>query len=221
MLVGVLGGLEIFDYSSQLLNGRLKGNGWTAGGYFAWRMLPGLRFDAGVGRSEISYDGIAGTAAGTFPGQRWLATAALVGTIKTATGFELEPGARIYALWEHENAYTDTLGVLQSERNFSTGRASVGSKVGYAWMWSPTATLTPYIGGYADYYFNNDDAALPVSAPLLLPTQFIHGLSARVTSGVAVRVGGGALLSVGGEVGGLGSGQFTTWTMRGRASLPF
>jgi hypothetical protein len=29
LLVGVLGGYENFDYTSQTLNGRLKGDGWT------------------------------------------------------------------------------------------------------------------------------------------------------------------------------------------------
>jgi uncharacterized repeat protein (TIGR01451 family) len=33
VLVGAFGGYEIFDYTSQLLDGRLKGDGWTAGGY--------------------------------------------------------------------------------------------------------------------------------------------------------------------------------------------
>jgi hypothetical protein len=191
VLVGAFGGMEIFDYTSQFLNGRLKGSGWTAGGYFSWRMLPGLRFDLGGGHSEIAYDGIAGTAAGSFPGHRWLATAALVGTIRTASGFGIEPSARVYGLWEHESAYTDTLGVIQPDRNFSTGRASAGAKVGYAWTWSTTTTVFPYVGGYADYYFNNDDAVLPAAAPLLLPTQFVHGWSARITSGVGVRFGSG------------------------------
>jgi hypothetical protein len=221
LLVGAFGGFEVFDYTSQLLNGELKGNGWTAGGYLGWRLMPGVRFEAGGSYSGISYDGVAGTAAASFPGQRWLGSAALVGTIKTAAGFEFENSARVYGLWEHDGAYTDTLGTMQAERNFSTGRASAGTKVAYAWMWSGTTTVIPYIGGYADYYFNNDDAALPAGAPFLLPTQFVHGLSARVTSGFAVRLGTGPVFSVGGELGGLGSGQFTTWTARGRASVPF
>jgi hypothetical protein len=32
---------------------------------------------------------------------------------------------------------------------------------------------------------------------------------------------GGAKVSVGGELGGLGSQNFTVWTVRGRASVPF
>jgi outer membrane autotransporter protein len=222
-LVGVLGGYENFNYDSQLLNGRLKGDGWTVGAYVGWRLLPGLRFDASVGRSGINYDGVSGTAAGTFLGSRWLATTALIGTYKTLYGVEIEPSAKVYALWEHENSYTDSLGTLQPDRNFSSGRASTGVKVAYPWqLWWAAMKVTPYAGVYADYYFNSDDN-VPLSAsatPILLPTQFIHGWSARVTSGVDMTVVGGTRLSVGGEVGGLGN-NFTVWSVRGRAAVPF
>jgi hypothetical protein len=73
------------------------------------------------------------------------------------------------------------------------------------------------VGAYADYYFNKDDATLPISAPLLLPPTFIHGWSARVNSGIALKTETAARFSVGGR----GSNQFTTWSVRGRASLPF
>jgi outer membrane autotransporter protein len=222
-LVGVLGGYEDFHYDSQLLNGRLKGDGWTVGAYLGWRLLPGLRFDASVGRSGINYDGVSGTAAGTFLGSRWLATTALIGTYKTVYGIEIEPSAKVYALWEHENGYTDSLGTLQADRNFSSGRASTGVKVAYPWLlpWA-AMKVTPYAGVYADYYFNRDDN-VPLSAstvPILLPTLFVHGWSARVTSGVDMMVLGGTKLSVGGEVGGLGN-NFTVWSVRGRAAVPF
>jgi Autotransporter beta-domain/Bacterial Ig-like domain (group 3) len=222
-LVGVLGGYENFNYDSQLLNGRLKGDGWTVGGYLGWRLLPGLRFDASVGRSGINYDGVSGTAAGTFLGSRWLATTALIGTYKTLYGLEIEPSAKVYALWEHENGYTDSLGTLQADRNFSSERASTGVKVAYPWLlWWQAMKVTPYAGVYADYYFNRDDN-VPLSAsavPILLPTEFVHGWSARVTSGVDMTLLGGTRLSVGGEIGGLGN-NFTVWSVRGRAAVPF
>jgi hypothetical protein len=221
LLIGAFAGAETFDYTSQLLNGRLKGDGWSTGAYLGWRILPGLRFEAGGSYSGIGYDGTSGAATGTFPGQRWLTTAALVGTTKLRSGFDVENSARIYALWEHEPAYTDSLGTPQPQRNFSSGRASAGSKVSYPWPWSSTVTLIPYVGAYADYYFNSDDAVLPNASPLLLPTQFVQGWSGRLTSGVGVKTKSGAQFLIGGEVGGLGSNQFTTWTAHGRVSVPF
>ena len=73
-LVGVLGGYETFDYRSDALVGRLKGDGWTVGSYLGWKITQSIRFDAGVAYSGIGYDGTAGTAAGSFTGNRWLVT---------------------------------------------------------------------------------------------------------------------------------------------------
>jgi Bacterial Ig-like domain (group 3)/Autotransporter beta-domain len=213
-LIGVLGGYENFDYTSQTLNGRLKGDGWTVGGYLGWRIWPGARFDAAVGRSGISYDGVSGTAAASFPGNRWLASAALTGTYRTPW-LEIEPSAKVYAIWERDSSYIDSLSTPQPENTFSSGRASTGVKVAYPMYWDAVATFAPYVGVYADYYFSSDNAAL------LLPTQFVQGWAARTTAGVTYTAADGARILVGGEIGGLGSQNFTTWSVRGRASVPF
>jgi uncharacterized repeat protein (TIGR01451 family) len=213
-LIGAVGGYENFDYTSNTLNGRLKGDGWTVGGYLGWRLWDGLRFNAGVGHSRVSYDGAAGTASATFPGSRWVASADLIGTYRLAL-FEIEPSAKVYALWEHDDGYVDSLGTLQNTNDFSTGRASGGIKVAYPWHLNSLTTITPFVGIYGDYYFSSSNAA-----PLLLPTEFIQGWSARVAAGINYNTMGGAKLTFGGELGGLGS-DFTTWSVRGRASLPF
>ena len=134
-LVGVLGGYEHFDYSSQAFNGLLKGDGWTAGTYLGWRLTPNLRIDAGGAWSNILVNDAAGMAAGNFIGHRWLVTGGLTGTYVWRAVL-VEPSAQTLALWEHENAYTDSLGTLQTERNFATGRASSGVKVSYPLAWS-------------------------------------------------------------------------------------
>ena len=218
-LLGMFGGYEAFNYTSNTLNGRLKGEGWTIGGYLGWRIFPGLRFDAGVARSGLAYDGVSGVASGTFPGQRWLASGGLTGTYKTMQGIEIEPSARVYALWEHEGAYADSLGIQHADRDFSTGRASVGVKVAYPWLWSAGTTVAPYAGIYGDYYFNSDNA-VPLSAPSLLPSEYVQGGSARVISGLAVTFTGGPRVMFGGEYGGIGN-DFKVWSLRGRAALPF
>ena len=127
----------------------------------------------------------------------------------------IEPSARVYAIWERDGSYVDSLGTLQAENSFSTGRASAGAKLTYPIAWGGSATLSPYFGLCADYYFSSD------SAVLLLPTQFVQGWAARATAGVSYEVIGGAKILIGGEVGGLGSQNFVTWSMRGRASVPF
>lgn len=220
-LVGAFGGYETFDYRSDALNGHLKGDGWTLGSYLGWRFAPGLRFDAAAAYSGIGYDGTAGTATGSFSGHRWLVSSGLTGNYKTH-GFDIEPSAKFYALWERENAYTDSLGALQADRTFFTGRASAGVKLSYPWLTSATVMLAPYAGFYADYYFTGDDAAalaLAGTVPLA-SVPLLDGWSARATGGVAARLGNEATVALGAELGGIGS-NVQIWTFRGRASLPF
>jgi hypothetical protein len=215
-VVGAFGGYEHFDYSSQAFNGKLKGDGWTVGAYLGWKLAPNLRFDAGGAWSDIMANDTAGTANGNFTGTRWLINGGLTGTYPWQQ-LVFEPSARVFALWEHENAFTDNLGTFQPARNFETGRASAGVKAIYPSAWtSSTVALSPYGGLYADYYFSKDDAQTVglTTVPLL------QGFSARATGGVVASFAGGATLGAGGEFGGIGSAtHIWTWTARGR--IPF
>ncbi|QWG17379.1 IPT/TIG domain-containing protein [Bradyrhizobium sediminis] len=219
VLVGVLGGYETFDYRSDALVGRLKGDGWTVGSYLGWRILPGLRFDAAAAYSGIGYDGTAGTAAGTFNGKRLLVTSGLTGSY-VAGGFTIEPSAKVYALWERQNAYVDSLGTSQAEHSFATGRASGGLKVIYPVAWTSSVGIAPYAGLYADYYFTGDDAAVLIAPGLLASQPFQTGWSARTVAGIATSFANGAVVTLGGEYGGIGS-HTQLWTVRGRANVPF
>ncbi|QDM27463.1 phospholipase [Tardiphaga sp. vice304] len=220
-LVGVVGGYEVFDYRSDTLNGRLKGDGWTVGSYLGWKFAAGLRFDAAVAYTGLGYDGTAGTATGKFNGDRWLVSGGLTGSTE-AYGFAIEPSARVYALWEQQNAYTDSLGTPQAERSFFTGRASTGFAVAYPWLFDAALTISPYAGIYADYYFTGDDAASVTLAGggALTSTPFIDGWSARATGGLAARFGNGAAVAFGAELGGIGN-NVQIWSFRGRGSVPF
>jgi hypothetical protein len=129
-------------------------------------------------------------------------------------GLELEPSARVYALWEKQDAYLDSLGTTQSERNFSTGRASVGAKLTYRWALSSTTAIAPFAGIYADNYFTRDDAGAAALAAVM------QGSSARVVGGVAVTTGYGLKFSTAAELGGIG-GSFMTWSLRARGAVPF
>ncbi len=221
LLLGIVAGYETFNYTSGTLSGRLNGGGWTIGSYAAWRSTAGLRFDIAGAYSGIGYDASAGVANGSFGGERWLISGGVTGTTE-AFGLAIEPSAKIYALWEHQKGYTDTLGTPQAEREFFTGRASGGLKVSYPWLYSAALTFTPYAGLFGDYYFLGDNAErveLAGGTPLA-SVPLLDGWSARFTGGIAARFDNGAAIVVGGELGGLGS-TVQIWTLRGRASVPF
>jgi len=216
VVVGVLGGYETFRYDSQEYNGRMTGQGWTIGSYLGWMIAPGLRFDIGGAYSGLDYDAVAGTAAGTFTGTRGLLSSGLTGTY-TAGDLVFQPSAKVYALWEHEGAYTDSLGTDQADRTFMTGRASGGAKIAYPWVYAPGTTLVPYVGIFGDYYFTRDDAVVDAS---LASVPLLQGWSARGSAGLSATFANGAAISLGGELGGIGSATML-WTYHARARVPF
>jgi hypothetical protein len=211
LLVGVLGGHERFDYTSQALSGRLRGDGWTVGTYLGWRLAPDVRGDGAITRSGIHYTDASGAATGEFSGRRWLVSGGLTGTYSW-DAFSLEPTARIHALQERENGYVDSLGTQQPERKFTVGRASGGAKAIYSTAAS-AMRLAPYIGLYGDYYFSSDNASTP-------PVGLDRRWSARISAGVAMRFIGNAQIELGGERGGIGTNTGVwTWSLRGH--VPF
>jgi outer membrane autotransporter protein len=214
-IIGLFGGYEDFDHQALNPNGRLEGQGWTAGGYLGWRFAPGWRFDAGLARSQIDYQASSGAALGAFGGERWLFQSGLTGSM-AAGGFLIEPSARTYVLWENENAYVDSLGATHLQRDFSTGRASVGAKASYP-IELDNLSLSPFVGLFADYYFSQDNAA----ANLATPDVIEDGLSTRLIFGAAITFKARAQLSLTGEVGGLGDGGAPHGVVKGRLNVRF
>jgi hypothetical protein len=127
----------------------------------------------------------------------------------------VEPSSRLCALWERQEAWTDSLCTLQPTRNFSAGRVATGGKVSYPWL-TGDFTVTPYVGLYGDWRFATDDA-LPAGQPLV---GIGDGWSARLTGGVTMTKASGAGVSLGGEYGGLGA-NYEVWSASGRVIWPF
>jgi hypothetical protein len=173
-----------------------------------------LRWDAAVAWSDIACNATAGTATGSFTGHRWIASTGLTGDYRVAA-YILEPSTNVYALWERQGDWIDSLGTLQTARSFSAGRVATGGKVIYPW-WAGAARVAPYVGAYGDWRFGSDNA-LPAGLPIV---GIGNGWSGRVTSGITWTWDGGGTLALGGEYGGLGA-HYKVWTANARVLWPF
>jgi hypothetical protein len=213
-LVGVLAGFEHFNFSSQAYNGVLTGYGFTAGTYLGWRLTPGLRFDVAAAWSDILAADTSGSASGNFTGHRWLTFGGLTGSYDWR-GLDIEPSAQVYALWEQENAYTDSLGTLQAAHDFDTGRSSGGVRLAYPFV-AGAVNLSPYAGLYGDYYFSMDNA----TTVGLTTVPLIQGWGARATGGFTAAFASGVQFGVGGELSGIGNDTHI-WTFSLRGNVPF
>jgi outer membrane autotransporter protein len=215
LVVGLFGGYENFNYTMDVIVGRMTGSGGTIGAYAGWRLTEHWRLDGKIGWSDVGYDGTAGTASGSFRGSRWLAAGGFTGQYGFAAFF-VEPSARIYALWESENAYTDSLGAVHPSRQFSEGNVSAGAKLIYPMWLGSGRSLSPYLGLYTDYRFSTDNA-LPVA---FADAGIKDGWSERVSAGLALACGNGATFAVGGELAGLGAG-YQIWSATARVNWRF
>jgi Autotransporter beta-domain len=213
-LLGVVTGYEHFNYDVVSLAGTLKGSGGTVGGYAAWRLAPTLRWDATVAWSDIAYNATAGTATGSFTGHRWIASTGLTGDYHLAA-YIIEPSTNLYALWERQGDWFDSLGTLQTARSFSAGRIATGGKLIYPWFVGATR-VAPYLGAYGDWRFASDNA-FPAGLPIV---GIGNGWSGRVTGGLALTCVGGGTLTLGSEYGGLGA-SYKVWTANARVLWPF
>lgn len=214
-LVGVVAGYESFKYDVASLNGSLKGNGETVGGYFAQRFGSNLRFDAALAWTYLNYSANSGTATGSFNASRWLATTGLTGN-HTFGAYVVEPSAKLYVLWEREQAWTDSLGTLQNSRNFSAGRTALGFNVARPIATYSDWTFTPSVGFYGDWRFSSDSAIATGTQVAFIK----NGWSGRVTTGLSAVANDGRSVSLGGEYGGLGA-NFKVWTGNLRVTVPF
>ncbi|AMN44242.1 autotransporter domain-containing protein [Rhodoplanes sp. Z2-YC6860] len=215
VLVGLFAGYERSSFTIASITGKLTGDGATVGAYAGWRLTSHWRADALLGWSRLSYDASTTGAAGSFDGSRWLTSAGLTGTYRLAS-VVLEPSARVYALWEREDAWTDNIGGLHGERNFSVGRVSSGGRIFFPWLTASGILLAPYVGFYGDWRFSSD-SALPVSAA---NAGIKDGWSGRAVTGVTANMGSGRTLALGGEWGGIGAG-YDLWTVNARAAWAF
>lgn len=213
-LVGIVAGYETFNYDITSLTGTLKGHGGTVGAYTGYKILPTLRWDATLTWTRVNYDTSAGTASGAFNANRWVFSTGLTGSYRGSV-FTVEPSSKVFALWEKQNEYTDSLGTLQAGRNVSAGRVATGGKIIYPWQLNNGWTLAPYAGLYGDWRFGGNTTS---SADAIIGLS--NGWSARVTAGLNVANALGGTVTLGGEYGGLGA-NYKIWTGNARVNWAF
>lgn len=216
LAAGVFAGYETFGYDSLPLNAQLEGSGWTGGAYLGWKFAPHYRFDIGVAGTALDYDAASGAAQGGFDGSRLFLTTGVSGNHEMGA-FRVSPSAKLYALWESDDAFSDTLGTAHAARSFSTARASGGIKVAYPFQSSGGLAFEPYLGAYVDYYFSSEDTP---SLNGILVDVIRDGWSARFTGGVTLVSETGLRATFAGEFGGLGTGGAPHGSIRARLSIP-
>ncbi|WP_141728347.1 autotransporter outer membrane beta-barrel domain-containing protein, partial [Devosia insulae] len=206
-IAGIIGGQESFRYSADG-DGLLSGSGLSAGGYVAWRFAEHGTLDAALVGTALGYEVSSGTATGQFDASRWLVTSGLTGEFELGDNLTISPSARVTALWENQEGWTDSLATEHPAKAFSDGTASGGVTISGQWLVLEDMPLLPYFGLFADYRF---DAAEGTTS---------SGLEGRVQAGIRLNLSPSAAINLGGELGGLFSDQ-RTWSLNAGVSGGF
>ncbi len=217
VVMGLVGGYGITDFNTLTggTSGAFKADGYTAGAYMGIRLGANAQFDTLAAYTYSDYENRVGAVSGDFTAHRVTVGARLKGTWESEGGVFFEPGVRILYAEEWQGAYTDSAGVRQSTLTVTAGRVSVGPKVGYVHRSEDSATVKTWIAAYGEYDFSNQGNT-PTSG---LP-DFDDILSGRVSAGVSAHSPGGVGLSLEGDIGGLGSGEYTSYGGTARIDLP-
>lgn len=211
MVVGLFGGYESYDYDARSVLGDISGDGATIGVYAGWQASPDWRLSGHVGWSRLDYDirtnvgGPGGIITGSYDADRVMASLTARGNYAFSHGI-FEPLARIYALREDHDAWTDSTGFIQAAATDVTGRGTIGGTWKFAPVMASSGDISPYVGLFGDYLFGDIDQPFIVGGPTP------DGLSGRVSTGFTLASTNGFVFGVDGQIGLLGSGEFTAYT---------
>ncbi len=210
VLIGVLGGYESGDFSFDTTDGDFDGAGFTTGVYIGVRVSQNIVADAFLTHSWLDYDTRSGTTTGSTDASRWLVSMNVTGSYALGEGWILEPNARVYYAHERQDAYTLSDGTDVAANSIDSGRLSLGPRLRFlvAEDWSA------FLSAHGEYDLSSED-----QTETTLP-DFNGLLSARIGLGIDGVFSNGWSLSLAGDVGGIGSGDFLSYTGTGKLRIP-
>ncbi len=217
VVIGVLAGYGLADFDTDMAGttGGFDADGYTVGPYAGVKLGESARLDVLAAYTYSDYDNRSGGTRGTFSADRITLAARLKGRWDV-DGYFVEPALGVFYAHEDQDAYTDTAGVRHSGRTVKAGRVSLGPRVGYVLRAENGDTITPWISVKGEYDFSNRANAPSSGLP-----DFGDILSARISLGLDAHTAKGLSITVKGDVGGLGSGDYTSYGGSARVGMPF
>lgn len=215
VLIGVVGGYEAGDFSFTATNGAFDGAGYTLGAYVGVKVHESIFVDASVTHTWLDYDNRVGINTGSTDASRWLFSLNATGQYDVGGGFTLEPNAKFFYGFEDQDAYTLSDGSAVAANDISSGRLALGSRLRYDFAHAGYAGWSTYASAHGEYDMSSEDVT-----NTLLP-DFDQQVSARLGLGLDGTFNNGWMLFMSGDVGGLGTGDYTSYTGSARLRIPF
>lgn len=214
VLIGLLGGYENGDFTFQTNDGAFDGAGLSLGAYVGVRLAESIVLDGFLTHAWLDYDNRSGTATGSTDATRTMMSVNVTGQYEIADGFFFEPNARVFYAHERQGAYDLSDGTGVAANVVDSGRVSVGPRLRYTHNDSASGTWSVHASLHGEYDLSSEaqtDTTLP---------DFDGLLSVRAALGVSTTLRNGWSISLDGDIGGLGSGAFTSYTGSGKIRIP-
>ncbi|PBB36983.1 hypothetical protein CK221_15715 [Mesorhizobium sp. WSM3868] len=205
MLVGLSLQVDWLDQDRED-GAAVTGVGYLVGPYATVRLSDHFYLDARAGWGQ-SFNQVSplGTFNDKFDGNRWLATAALIGSFDIER-WKIKPEARVTMFEEKTDAYVDGLGVDVPSVDVRTGQFAFGPSISTDMQLEGGLVMTPFVDLQGIWTFmQNNTATAATETPGLAET----GLRGRAETGVALSAGNGMSINASAFYDGLGSSSYS------------
>lgn len=214
VIIGLLFGYESAELDFDADASSFEGQGPSLGVYAGYQISEGLIFDITVAHSWLDYDIKSGTTTGEFDASRWLFAANLVGTIHVNDRVTIEPGVRIVYAIEDQDAFTLSDATAVASKTVNSGSASFGPTIYYALAGDMPEGSKVWASIKGNYDFSDQNVTSTT-----LP-DFDGVFSARFGAGFQTYIFDTAKLDLSGEVSGVGSDEYTTYSGQVKIIVP-
>jgi hypothetical protein len=214
IIIGALAGYESGDFDFDATNGAFEGTGFTTGAYVGVRLADNLVMDAFLTHTWLDYDNRAGTATGETDATRLMVSVNVSGRYQMTDSLIFEPNARVFYAHEDQDAYALSSGTAIAANSIDSGRLSLGPKLRYLLPDTSNGNWSVFVSTHGEFDFSSE-----VQTSSALP-DFDDLVTARIGFGLDGTLLNGWMVSLAGDLGGLGSGSFVSYTGTGKVRVP-
>ena len=218
LLAGIGTQFDWIDMDAATGDGSADGWGFMVGPYMTARLAPSLYLDA-RGAWGRAYNRVSplGTFTDNVGGERWLATAALIGDYE-AGAYTLSPELRLSWFREQSQAYQSTDNQAVPSVTVETGMLEFGPTVSRSVTLDEGTMLTPFATISGIWVFQQKSTATALSGQ---PGAAGEHVRARAEAGMEIKADSGMSLTVSGNYDGIGVGGYKSYGGKARIGKTF
>ena len=214
MIVGVLAQFDWSKDDSGLLASSVDGKGWMIGPYMSMQVHEYLYFDLRAAWGRSSNDLTLGATTGSFDTTRWLVKGTLAGNW-VHDAWRVTPSAELAYVTENQDAFTNSAGTFVPGQDVSLGRLQFGPEVGYRFAHTADTFIEPFAALKGVWDFDNPNTAI-IDGFVVGPGDFWG----RLEGGLNVTTADGILVRGLASWDGLGSNDYSGYTLQGIVNVP-